>query len=163
VIVVAVVVAPSLTLIATTAVLPLFLVIGAMVTLRIAPRPANEMLAIVREFPRPGKIIGATEDPGTRTRIGPIMRLPGVTLRLGHSGRRPALVIRVEGGERLALGPVTAAALLAAAILCAADAPPTLGGVSIVGYGLLAVALWLLVRLTAPRVRLSAERRDRPS
>jgi hypothetical protein len=49
----------------------------------------------------------------------------------------------------MVLAPVTAATLLAGAILCAADVPPTLLGVSVVGYGLLAVALVLLARLIA--------------
>jgi hypothetical protein len=61
--------------------------------------------------------------------------------------RRPAIVFRVDGGRRLTLAPVTSAALLSGAILCAADVPPTLGGSSIAGYGLLATGLWLLRRL----------------
>jgi hypothetical protein len=61
--------------------------------------------------------------------------------------RRPAIVLRVDGGRRLTLAPVTSAALLSGAILCAADVPPTIDGSSIAGYGLLATGIWLLRRL----------------
>jgi hypothetical protein len=77
------------------------------------------------------------------------MRLPVITARLGAGAGRRAIVLRIEGSERMVLGPVTAAMLLAGAILCAADVPPTLLGVSVVGYGLLAVALVLLARIIA--------------
>jgi hypothetical protein len=75
------------------------------------------------------------------------MRRPAITVRLGSGETGRAIVLRIESSERLALAPVTSAALFGAAILCAADAPPTLGGLSVVGYGLLAVALALLARL----------------
>ncbi len=61
--------------------------------------------------------------------------------------RRPAIALRVDGGTRLTLAPVTAAALLSGAILCAADVPPTVGGASLAGYGLLVTGIWLLRRL----------------
>jgi hypothetical protein len=77
------------------------------------------------------------------------MRLPVITARLGATDGRRAIVLRIEGSERMVLGPVTAAMLLAGAILGAADAPPTLLGASVIGYGLLAVALVLLARLVA--------------
>jgi hypothetical protein len=77
------------------------------------------------------------------------MRLPVITARLGAGDGRRAIVLRIEGSDRVVLGPVTAAMLLAGAILCAADVPPTLMGVSVVGYGLLAIALVLLARLVA--------------
>jgi hypothetical protein len=77
------------------------------------------------------------------------MRLPAITARLRAGDGRRAIVLRLEGSERMVMAPVTAAALLAGAILCAADAWPTLWGLSLVGYGLLAVALVLLARLVA--------------
>jgi hypothetical protein len=77
------------------------------------------------------------------------MRLPVITARLRAGDGRRAIVLRIEGSERMVLAPVTAATLLAGAILCAAAVPPTLLGVSVVGYGLLAVALVLLARLIA--------------
>jgi hypothetical protein len=77
------------------------------------------------------------------------MGRPGITVRLGSRGQRVAVVLRVEGSERLILGPVAAAALLGAAILWAAAAPPTVGGVSVAGCGLLAVGLRLVARLLA--------------
>lgn len=57
------------------------------------------------------------------------------------------MTLRVDGGTRLTLAPVTAAALLSGAILCAADVPPTVGGASLAGYGLLGTGIWLLRRL----------------
>jgi hypothetical protein len=61
--------------------------------------------------------------------------------------RRPAITLRVESSTRLTLAPVTAAALLSGAILCAAAVPPTVGGASLAGYGLLVTGVWLLRRL----------------
>jgi hypothetical protein len=61
--------------------------------------------------------------------------------------RRPAITLRVDGGTPLTLAPVSAAALLSGAILCAADVPPTVGGASLAGYGLLVTGIWLLRRL----------------
>jgi hypothetical protein len=72
---------------------------------------------------------------------------PGITVRLGSGGTGRAIVLRIEDSERLVLAPVASAALLGAAILCAADAPPTLAGLSVVGFVLLAVGLALLARL----------------
>jgi hypothetical protein len=63
--------------------------------------------------------------------------------------RRPGIVVRLDGGSRLTLAPVTAATMLSGAILCAADVPPTIGGSSVAGYALLAVAVWLLRRMLA--------------
>jgi hypothetical protein len=63
--------------------------------------------------------------------------------------RRLGIVLQVDGGRRLTLAPVTAAALLSGAILCAANVPPTVGGASIAGYGLLVTGIWLLRRLFA--------------
>jgi hypothetical protein len=74
----------------------------------------------------------------------------GITLQLRAGRGRIAVVVRLECSDRLILSPVTAAALLGAAILCATDAPPTVGGVSVVGYGLLAGALLLVARLLSP-------------
>jgi len=79
------------------------------------------------------------------------MEVPGITLRLRAGRRRIAVVVRLEGSERVVLSPVTAAALLSAATLCATDAPPTLCGVSVLGYGLLAVALLLVARLLSTK------------
>lgn len=76
------------------------------------------------------------------------MPRPTVRVRLGHRGRR-AVVFQIDGGERVILAPVTAAAMLSGSVLCAADVPPTIAGVSIAGYGLLAVAVWLLRRLVS--------------
>jgi hypothetical protein len=56
-------------------------------------------------------------------------------------------VFRIDGGERVTPAPVTAAAMLSGSILCAADVPPTIADASVAGYGLLAVAVWLLRRL----------------
>jgi hypothetical protein len=56
-------------------------------------------------------------------------------------------VLRIDGGERVVLTPVTVAALLSGSILCAADVPPTIAGASVAGYGLVAVGVWLLRRL----------------
>lgn len=75
------------------------------------------------------------------------MRAPSITLRRGSSDGRRAIVVRIEAAERAALGPVATAALLAAAVLCATDAPPVVAGVPVVGYGLLAVALALVARI----------------
>jgi hypothetical protein len=63
--------------------------------------------------------------------------------------RLPAITLRLDGGRRLTLAHVTAAALLSGAILCAADVPPTVGGASLAGYGLLVTGIWLLRRLVA--------------
>jgi hypothetical protein len=63
--------------------------------------------------------------------------------------RSPAIVVRVDGGARLMLAPVISAALLSGAILCAAGVPPTVGGASVAGYGLLGAGIWLLRRLFA--------------
>jgi hypothetical protein len=68
-------------------------------------------------------------------------------VRLGSGGTGRAIVLRIEDSERLVLAPVASAALLGAAILCAADVPPTLAGLSVVGFALLAVGLALLARL----------------
>ena len=44
-------------------------------------------------------------------------------------------------------GSVASAALLGVAALCAADARPTVAGLSLVGYGLVAVATALVARI----------------
>jgi hypothetical protein len=72
--------------------------------------------------------------------------LPNVNVR-----RRRAIVFRIDGGERLTLAPVTAAAMISGAILCAADVPPTIAGLPVAGYGLLTLAMWLLRRLVGAR------------
>lgn len=73
-----------------------------------------------------------------------------VPSRLGEYLRRsPEIVLRIDGGRRLTLAPVTSASLLSGAVLCAAGVPPTLGGASIAGYGLLLTGIWLLRRLFA--------------
>jgi hypothetical protein len=66
--------------------------------------------------------------------------------------RRPAITPRVDSGRRLTLAPVTAAALLSGAILCAADVPPTVSGASLAGYGLLVTGIWLLRRLVTASI-----------
>jgi hypothetical protein len=58
-------------------------------------------------------------------------------------------VFHHDGGDRVVLAPVTAAAMLSGAILCATDAPPTIADASIAGYGLLVLAVWLVRRLVA--------------
>ena len=76
------------------------------------------------------------------------MRRPAITLRLGRPARRRgAVVLRIEAGERVALAPVAAAMLIAAAVLCATKTPPIVAGVPVLGYGVLAVALALVVRI----------------
>jgi hypothetical protein len=75
------------------------------------------------------------------------VRRPTVSLRFGDRDGRRAIVLHIDGGEPVILAPVTAAAMLSGSILCAADVPPTIAGLSVVGYGLLAVAVWLLKRL----------------
>lgn len=75
------------------------------------------------------------------------MRRPAITLRLGSGEGGRAVVLRIETTERFALAPVASAALLAAAVLCATDTPPTVAGLSVVGYGILAVALALVARI----------------
>ena len=73
-----------------------------------------------------------------------------VPSRLGEYLRRsPAIIFRIDGDTRLTLAPVTSASLLSGAILCAAGVPPTLGGASIAGYGLLLTGIWLLRRFFA--------------
>jgi hypothetical protein len=74
---------------------------------------------------------------------------PNVSVRFRDHGGRCAIVFQIAGGERVILAPVTAATMLSGSILCAADVPPTVAGVSVAGYGLLATALWLLKRLVA--------------
>jgi hypothetical protein len=39
--------------------------------------------------------------------------------------------------------------MLSGSILCAADVPPTIAGLSVAGYALLATAVWLLKRLVS--------------
>jgi hypothetical protein len=56
-------------------------------------------------------------------------------------------VFEIDGTDRAILAPVAAAAMLSGSILCAADVPPTIADASVAGYGLLAVAVWLLRRL----------------
>jgi hypothetical protein len=74
-----------------------------------------------------------------------VRRLP-ISLRLRHGGRR-AIVFEIDGADRAMLVPVTVAAMLSGAILCAADVPPTIADASVAGYGLLGVSVWLLRRL----------------
>ena len=69
------------------------------------------------------------------------MRRPVLSVRLRGRGRGPAVVLRVHVTQRVALVPVASTALLGAAVLCASDTPPTVGGLSIVGVGVLALAL----------------------
>lgn len=73
------------------------------------------------------------------------MLRPRLSLRDGRRGIR----FQVDGGARVVLAPVTAAAMLSGSILCAADVPPTIAGASVAGYGLLALSVWLLRRLIA--------------
>jgi hypothetical protein len=75
------------------------------------------------------------------------MRVPAITLRRGSGEGRRAIVLRIEAAERVALAPVVTAALLAAAILCATDAPPIVAGVPVVGYAMLVIALALVARM----------------
>ena len=75
------------------------------------------------------------------------MRRPAITLRLGRPGRRRAVVLRIQVGERMALAPVAAAGLIAAALLSATKTPPIVAGVPVLGYGVLAVALALVARI----------------
>jgi hypothetical protein len=80
--------------------------------------------------------------------MAPVAR-PDVKLRFRDRDGRPGIVLRIDGGERVILAPVTAAAMLSGSILCAADVPPTIAGLSVAGYALLATAVWLLKRLVA--------------
>jgi hypothetical protein len=68
-------------------------------------------------------------------------------LRLGSGEGGRAVVFRIEAGERVTLAPVATAALVAAAVLCATDTPPTLAGLSVVGCATLVAALALVVRI----------------
>jgi hypothetical protein len=97
---------------------------------------------------QPGRTDGAPgRERRARAEQTPVRR-PLLSLRLGPRGRR-AIVIRIDGGERVMLAPVTAAAMLSGSILCAADVPPTIAGLPVAGYALLATAVWLLKRLIA--------------
>jgi hypothetical protein len=74
---------------------------------------------------------------------------PPVTLRFRERTGRRAVVLRIDGGERVILAAITVAAMLSGSILCAADVPPTIAGLPVAGYGLLATGVWLLRRLLA--------------
>jgi len=71
-------------------------------------------------------------------------------MRIALLDRRIAIVVRLEADERLASGLVTAAALVAASVLCVAAAPPRLGGVSLFGTVLLVAGTAGLTRLLKP-------------
>lgn len=75
------------------------------------------------------------------------VRRPALSVRLRGRDRGPAVVLRVHISERVALVAVASTALIAAAVLCASDTPPTVGGLSIVGVGVLALALALVARI----------------
>lgn len=77
--------------------------------------------------------------------------VPRPTVSFGFRDRdgRPAIVLQIDGSEPVILAPVTAAAMLSGSILCAADVPPTIAGLPLAGYALLATAVWLLKRLVA--------------
>ncbi len=90
----------------------------------------------------------AGRKPRARAEQAPVRR-PTVSLRVQRRDGRRAIVLHVDGGERVILGPVCAATMLSGAIMCAADVPPTIAGLPVAGYALLATAVWLLRRLVA--------------
>jgi hypothetical protein len=74
---------------------------------------------------------------------------PPITFRFVERTGRRAVVLWIDGGEHVVLAATSAAAMLSGSILCAADVPPTIAGLPVVGYAMLATGVWLLRRLLA--------------